>query len=242
MLNETFSVIFKHRADIDNDNAGSSCHFPPRILGYLGPYHDTFSMKSRLYEDDYSHSNWSSLEQDHRGIFNESSKALYICYGGKVTNTMTNTRHVTLHCVNGEFAIPKSLPRCRDPTHCLGPVLTSNFTKPVQPFPFRDLKVGSSIKYQCRQPEDFAFSSCFVDGQFRYSSSFPECSKNPENLKVMCQHDRIYINHPGDYGFITGNCVFCMYQVSQQVLDRNLAKKSLNVTRREKTRESLFSF
>ena len=32
------------------------------------------------------------------------------------------------------------------------------------------------------------------------------------------------------------------YQVSQQVLDRNLAKKSLNVTKSEKTRESLFTF
>ena len=32
------------------------------------------------------------------------------------------------------------------------------------------------------------------------------------------------------------------YQVSQQVLDRNLVKKSLNVTNREKNREIVFTF
>ena len=32
------------------------------------------------------------------------------------------------------------------------------------------------------------------------------------------------------------------YQVSQQVSDKNLGKKSLNVTKSEKTRESLFTF
>ena len=43
---------------------------------------------------------------------------------------------------------------------------------------------------------------------------------------------------------ITGKCNQTKrgsYQVSQQVLDRNLAKKSLNVTKSEKTSESLFT-
>ena len=176
-----------------------SCHFPPRIYGYMGPYQDTYDLRRRL------HSNWTAglVHQNDFQYFNDSSKALYVCHGGKVTNTMTNTRHVTLQCLDGEFVIPRDLPRCVTPTHCLGPARTSNFTE-TQPYPFRDLEIGSFLTYQCQQPDHYLLGSCFMDGQYRYSSSFPQCSLDPENLKLLCLHELVHINHPGDYGFILG--------------------------------------
>ena len=84
---------------------------PPRIYGFSGPFADNLEVRNRSF----STSVISSLKLNRFSSSNES--ALYLCYHGKVVNTETNQRYFIF---DGKFKT--SLPRCLNPTHCIGPV------------------------------------------------------------------------------------------------------------------------
>jgi hypothetical protein len=66
-------------------------------LGFDGPFND---------DDD-------GYDDDH---------VFYRCVGGKVVDAHTNRRVVRLPCANvTRFRSPKKWPRCKSPTHCVGP-------------------------------------------------------------------------------------------------------------------------
>ena len=117
----------------EKDKVKLQCEQPPSVLGFLDP--SIFS------------NNMTKLK-----ILNATEaeilpgyKIIYKCSKGWVIDSFTNRRSFALKCNNdGKYDVPVSWPRCKEATHCVGPVAKPAPGDQVYlPVPRRDAPVNT---------------------------------------------------------------------------------------------------
>jgi hypothetical protein len=89
----------KLSTDLTTSLSTNICDEAPNILGFDGPFK---SIDDVLVDD--------------------GSSVYYECVDGKVADVYINRRTVRLPCANvTRFRSPKKWPKCKRPTHCIGP-------------------------------------------------------------------------------------------------------------------------
>jgi len=82
----------------------SVCDEAPHILGFDGPLKP------------------ADIGINIADVGNDESSVFYRCNGGRVVDVHTNRRVVRLLCNDvARFRSPKKWPKCKKPTHCVGP-------------------------------------------------------------------------------------------------------------------------
>jgi len=106
----------------------------------------------------------------------------YECTGGRVLDTFTNRRSFMLACgEEGEYEVPRAWPTCVPATHCVGPARQPEPGAGVYlAVPRRHARVNTEVAYLCKKdPAHRLQASCFADGRYRYSASWPSCDYTP---------------------------------------------------------------
>ena len=135
----------------------NKCRQPPKVLGFLNP----------------------TLIGSNISDISPGSKIVYKCSKGWVLDTFTNRRTFSISCNDdGDYNYPKSWPRCRPATHCVGPVARPPEDADIYlPVPRRDARVNTRLRYRCRQNRDEVSAGCFYDGLYRYDQAWPSCAQ-----------------------------------------------------------------
>ena len=109
------------------------CEMPPSVLGFLDPSIFTNNM-TKL-----------KILNATEAIILPGYKIIYKCSKGWVIDSFTNRRSFALKCNNdGKYDVPVSWPRCKEATHCVGPVARPAPGDQVYlPVPRRDAPVNT---------------------------------------------------------------------------------------------------